>query len=293
MNSTRLNKLIWFVLVVGAALLVTPASRAAQDACSVTAHAAIDAARDYQKAVRDVRSVCAHTPADCSTAETGADSALDAETNAHSAMISACGDVIPPPPPPSSPTLAGDIVINEIMANPAGEEDENQTFALYNAEWIELYNPTETDFDLQGVTIVIDDPNQYNNTFQIQSSLVIPAHGFVVIGQTQDSLLNEGTPVDYVAAFAMSTGYYLPSGMNAFLPHVRVNNGTTVLDDVDLTPLGNAGSWGYSLQLSSGFADATSNDNLANWCWSTTPYSSALVVGTNFGTPDAQNTLCN
>jgi len=66
----------------------------------------------------------------------------------------------------------GDLLITEYMTNPANVSDAN-------GEYIELYNTTDSDFDLVGWTIKDDG----SDSFIITGSLVIPAKDFVVIGK--------------------------------------------------------------------------------------------------------------
>ena len=51
---------------------------------------------------------------------------------------------------PAQAASPGDVIINEIMQNPAAVADAA-------GEWFELYNPTASDIDLDGWTILDND----------------------------------------------------------------------------------------------------------------------------------------
>jgi hypothetical protein len=82
----------------------------------------------------------------------------------------------------------GDVVINEIMQNPAAVPDSA-------GEWFELYNPTGSDIDIEGWTIRDDgiDTHVINNG----TPLLIPAGGYLVLGNNTDTGTNGGVPVAY------------------------------------------------------------------------------------------------
>jgi hypothetical protein len=190
-----------------------------------------------------VRSICSDVTADCDTAEANADLALLNLTDAHLVMVNACGPAIPPPPPAQSPTLFGDLVINEVMADPVGVPD-------LDGEWIELYNPTSTNLDMNGLTVRITAGTVQD--FIIGYTLVVPAGEFVVLGKTTDTSLNDSVPVDYTANFELpNDGFSL-----------EISNGTTLLDSVDFGGF----TRGASQQLDPNFANATDNDDTSHWC---------------------------
>ncbi len=82
----------------------------------------------------------------------------------------------------------GDVVITEIMQNPAAVSDAN-------GEWIELYNSTGAPIDLEGWTI--GDGAAESHTIQAGGSGVIPASGFFVMGRFSDVTQNGGVALDY------------------------------------------------------------------------------------------------
>ncbi|MDH7475587.1 MAG: lamin tail domain-containing protein [Anaerolineae bacterium] len=95
---------------------------------------------------------------------------------------------VPTPTPTPPPTLPN-IVINEIMQNPAKVDDSV-------GEWFELYNAGDVAVDINGWTIRDDgsDSHVINNG----GPLVIPAYGFLVLARNGDPAVNGGLLADYV-----------------------------------------------------------------------------------------------
>jgi DNA/RNA endonuclease G (NUC1) len=87
---------------------------------------------------------------------------------------------VPPPPP------ARDIFINEVMADPSAVLDSQ-------GEWFELYNPGSAPIDLQGWKI----SSKNDVVHVIATRVVVPAQGFVVLGNNADSSTNGGVTVAY------------------------------------------------------------------------------------------------
>lgn len=87
----------------------------------------------------------------------------------------------------SAQASCAEVVINELHINPGAVSDSR-------GEWIELYNNTPSDMDLEGW--ILSDGK--NDSFMIQGTLIIPSHGYVVLARNGDSLLNGGMEPDYV-----------------------------------------------------------------------------------------------
>jgi hypothetical protein len=87
------------------------------------------------------------------------------------------------------PTNAGDVVINEIAW--AG------TAASPNAEWIELYNPTDQAIILTNWSLVALD-----GTPAISLAGVIPAGGYFLLERTSDSVVSD-LPADFIYTGAL------------------------------------------------------------------------------------------
>ncbi len=169
----------------------------------------------------------------------------------------------------------GDLVITEIMANPASVDDSW-------GEWIEIYNTTTSTIKLDGW--VVEDPAGDKHTIAANGKLEIKARSFLVLGNHPEQTENGGVKEDY-------------SWKNEILLDdtggtIKLIAGNTEVDVVaygesDFPPTPE----GASLQLDSsaiGSSDgATKNDEGANWCVSTT-----LLSGGDAGTPDSTNVPC-
>lgn len=90
---------------------------------------------------------------------------------------------------PRLQAATGDVVINEIMQNPAAVSDTN-------GEWFELYNATDADIDINGWTI--QDLGTDLHVIDNDGPLVIPAGGYLVLGRNGGIGTNGGVELDYV-----------------------------------------------------------------------------------------------
>jgi predicted extracellular nuclease len=162
------------------------------------------------------------------------------------------------------PTI--ELVINEIMQNPAAVGDSS-------GEWFELFNPTEAPIDIDGWTIGDDDTDSHllNNG----GPLIVPAGGFIVLGNNTDSATNGGAAVDY--SYGLS--WFLANGADE-----------VVLYDADMTEIDRVEYDGGPLfpdpnGASMSLADPTLDNNVGeNWCGSITPFGDG-----DLGTPGAAN----
>ncbi len=175
----------------------------------------------------------------------------------------------PPPPPPSGlplPSHHGDLVITELMINPAGiGTDADQ-------EWIEILNPTSTDFDLEGLVFM----NQNGSGFTVTSSVVIHAGTVVVLGRNANPAQNGGLTVQYAYS-----GLTLANGAGT----VQIFNGPTLIDAVSWT----TSTDGKSQELLATALSAIQNDDADNWCLAIAVYD---FVGQNRGTPGVLTVSC-
>ena len=176
----------------------------------------------------------------------------------------------------SGPTVApGDVVITEIMNNVDGADD--------GKEWFEVLNTTFADIDLDGWTITDLDATQ-PDYHAIVGPLVVPANGYIVLGNSTDTSTNGGVTVDYAYGTDIELG-------NADDEILLTAPGGTVVDEVLYD---DANGWpdasAYSKSLEPTMATNTDNDVVANWC----DASANFGYGTepNFGTPGAANPAC-
>lgn len=161
---------------------------------------------------------------------------------------------------PSTCGAVGSIIITEIMRNPNAAGDPE-------GEYFEVYNTTGAAIDMAGWTI----SDAGADSHAIAASLVVPAGGYVVIGN--------------VATTIPSLDYSYGTDMN-------LANGE---DEIILTCSGNiidqvyyGGTFpntaGAAMELSSSHLDSVSNDDGANWGEATTD-----IGNGDLGTPGAAN----
>ena len=163
-----------------------------------------------------------------------------------------------------NPSAAGELVVTEIMGNPSGPD--------FDKEWFEIHNPTATDFDLEGM-IVSDDPEE----FTVTGSLVLPAGGHVVLGQSTNLAINGGAPVNFGYANAIQLA-------NGGSSDIELRFGDTVIDTVSILLPPD----GTSRSLSAATYDHLANDDSANFCDGVDPYGD----NGDLGTPGALNPAC-
>ncbi len=165
----------------------------------------------------------------------------------------------------------GDVVINEAIQNPAAVGDSA-------GEWFEVYNATAAAIDLNGWTI----SDNGTDSHVIASSLVVPAGGYAVLGNNDDSVSNGGAIVDY----SYGGSWFLANGDDEIV--LEDINGT----EIDRIEYDGGTVWpdptGASMKLDPGSLNATANDDGANWCEATSAYGAG-----DFGTPGTPNPSCD
>jgi hypothetical protein len=160
----------------------------------------------------------------------------------------------------------GDVIINEIMQNPAAVSDSA-------GEWFELYNPTTNEIDIEGWTIRDDDID--NHVIANGGPLVIPAGGYLVLGNNTDQATNGGAPV----AYSYGSSWFLSNSGDEV---IILDNALTEIDRVEYDggpsfPDPN----GASMALRD---PALDNNAGGNWCTSITSFGDG-----DFGTPGGLN----
>ncbi|HUV14290.1 MAG TPA: lamin tail domain-containing protein, partial [Acidobacteriota bacterium] len=94
--------------------------------------------------------------------------------------------------------LEAQIVINEIMQNPSAVSDAD-------GEWFEVFNPTGSPIDLNGWAI--QDNGSDTHVINNGGLLLIPAGGFLVLGNNGNFATNGGVTIDYVfSGIAVANG---------------------------------------------------------------------------------------
>ena len=164
----------------------------------------------------------------------------------------------------------GDLIINEVMQNPAQVGDTA-------GEWFEIYNTTGAGIDIDGWTMKDDGTNTH--TIDNGGSLIVPAGGYLVLGNNGDSGTNGGYTPDYVypSSFALGNSddeIVLDDGSKTEIARIEWDGGT-------LWPDPNGASMAF-------MGDPADNNDGTKWdteC--TTTYGDG-----DYGTPGAANTGC-
>jgi hypothetical protein len=181
-------------------------------------------------------------------------------------VMSLAVGIVPAVAQPSS------IAINEVMANPARVSDNN-------GEWVELYNPTTADIDINGWTIKDD----YLDSHVIDNGepLLVPAGGYLVLGNNDNPSENGGVNVAY--------SYYNPDRFtNSF--HLANQGDEVVIVDLTDTVVDRCTyirSWtGVSWSLKNAALDNTYINMNSSLSW----YLSNAIYGVgDRGTPGQRN----
>lgn len=165
----------------------------------------------------------------------------------------------------------GDVVITEIMQNPAFVADAD-------GEWFEVRNALGRGIDMNGWRIRDD---QGSHQIQNGGPLVLPADGYLVFGRKKNLANNGGIPVDYrffddIKLGNQSDSLALRQG-GIDIDHVAWDDGATFPDPN-----------GRSMSLDPAHWDAVANDAGQAWCAATT----AIVGSTDRGTPGQPNPAC-
>lgn len=164
---------------------------------------------------------------------------------------------------------AGQLVISELMPNPAG------TGTDATQEWFEITNTGAASFDLNGLKV--KGTSSTVNTVNSPDCKPVAAGGYAVFAHSLDPMSNGGLPAATTVAtftFALSTAVT-----------VFAADGTTILDAVAM--LGTVAD-GKAKELKPGNLNTTDNDASTSFCDAATDQKYGSV-DTNFGTPGAAN----
>ena len=188
--------------------------------------------------------------------------------------------------PDNLPTMAGELIITEIMGDPEGADGER--------EWLELYNTTDRELAL--FTLKIEDNEQGNKFTSMQildPQATIPANGYVVLAANPDAALNGNIQ----GALALGSGLLKntpdedPGSGESLMRLKLVTESGTLIDEVYYAKpkSGQAQQLSLSSYSGAGVTDpGASNDTPANFCLATAEYAS----GYGTGSPGAANEEC-
>lgn len=165
-------------------------------------------------------------------------------------------DVVVPQP--------GDLVITELMPDPAAVTDAN-------GEWFEVLATASV--DLNGLQFG-DDPTSPDGTLPVGGDCVAVSAGErVVVARNPDPVLNGGLPAALAGTFSLSNG-----GGTLF-----VGIGNEAFDTVTW----NGSTPGAAWTVDPAAEDPVSNDDPMSWCVATDPYGAG-----DLGTPGVQGPDC-
>jgi len=194
------------VLVIGAAASCAPSvphfSAATRDAAAdVRSAADVHSAADVRPVLPDVPSPIADAsseplvlaatdaPGDSGAADSATDASADlavlADAGRDAVVEAFTYDGAPPVPP-----RAGEVVIDELLVNPAGSDT--------NREWIEIANTTDLALDLRQLHVA-----DAAKDVAVDAGLLSP-QGILVLGQSLDPGKNGGAPVAVAYGSAIS-----------------------------------------------------------------------------------------
>jgi len=159
----------------------------------------------------------------------------------------------------------GQIIFTEFMARSQSGAD--------SGEWLELYNTTDTAYDIGGC-LLKDDSQVFH---EITGSLVIPNGGYLVLAKSENAVENHGLAFDYVY-----DNFNLSNDNDSMI----LSCDNLEIDSVSYTSA--LVNLGIAAQLELDSYDGVGNDDEANWCLSTEVYGTAGKLGT----PGLENTAC-
>jgi hypothetical protein len=139
--------------------------------------------------------------------------------------INSPAEIIPPVTPVPDTSQPGDVLINEVMANPAG------LIAFPETEYVELYNASGTAISLNGWSLV------YDGKATVLPDTLLPAGGYAVLFRAGREIFVESSGIAVpVATFPSSLAN---TGKTLHL----VNTGGTVIDSMDYAAAQAGRSW--------------------------------------------------
>ena len=174
----------------------------------------------------------------------------------------------------------GDLIINEIMYNPSGDEPET--------EWFEVYNNTGGSLDMDGCAFSEESGDIF--TIPGGTDLTVASGDYFVFGHTD----NLNYSVDYVYGGGSGSFFGLNNSGDGDIITIECPDSGGTLQTIDVVNYDDSGEWpsgtdGYAISFgvpsgSSGDYDSD-NDTGSNWGHST----SQIGTTGDYGTPGAIN----
>jgi hypothetical protein len=165
------------------------------------------------------------------------------------------------------------------MTNPNGIVSTEQPL-----EWVELYNAGTRAVDLQNLVIADSAASGRRPYHLINTSLVVPSGGYVVLGGSTNTTLNGGAPVDYSYGTALNQ---LANSLDAVKIARVVGTDTLTLDRTQYATASVSAQEGISRELKN---PALDNSNMDGSNWGNASVTSVYGTGGR-GTPKAQNSV--
>jgi hypothetical protein len=174
-------------------------------------------------------------------------------------------------PPLDVTTLEpGDLVITEVMVNPAAVAD-------HVGEWIELMVPGERDVDLNGV--VVRNERGASGEILVEGDAVLAAGGIAAIARRDEGQFASPEIAPF-AYWGQDPGFDDDADLVEIVAVAGTIDATYEFEAVEATE-------GVAWQLDPASNDAVKNDSATEWCAATT----AMDNG-DLGTPGALNDPC-
>ncbi len=154
----------------------------------------------------------------------------------------------------------GSLVITEVLPNPATVSDDN-------GEWLEVYNPGDTDVTINGLRVQVGTDKPFWKPVTGLQPVVVKAKGYAVLGAKLDPKVNGGAPVD--AAYGKLTIGNSKTTLSLVSFHKAkdgTNNNSLVVVDTMAWDKTWKISAGVSLSLDPTQTSAKANDGQTYWC---------------------------
>ncbi|MCO4760729.1 MAG: lamin tail domain-containing protein [Myxococcales bacterium] len=170
---------------------------------------------------------------------------------------------------------AGALIITEFMSDSEKVSDSK-------GEWIEIYNPSDKDIDLEGFMLSDEVTVTAPLILADGKGVIVPAGDYVVLATEASKTLNGGL----IAAYGWS-GFGLNNGGDTI---ALMNPDGSVIDQITFSSGTNGwpkSASGRSYHLNPKHMSTTANDAGANWCLGTAVYGAG-----DKGTPGSPNVGC-
>lgn len=171
--------------------------------------------------------------------------------------------------------VAPKLVINEVFVNPIAAIGDA------NGEWVEVYNAGSLPVQMEGLVIADSAASGRRPFHLISSSLIVPAGGYVTLGNTTNTTSNGGVPVDYAYGAAMA----LANSLDAVKISRVWGTDTLTIDRVQYSNAAVSAVDGVSRELINPALDNSNMDG-SNWAGASV---TAVYGAGGRGTPKAQN----